>query len=111
MLPVVREDETYSYVRKDCQHLIAHPLNQPQWNEDFFAAFWADMTSRLRNLGADVERIKEDQLERVRPPCEGIIRKHIKEVDGFFFRNNIADLNKATEELRPILIGLQTAGS
>jgi len=111
-LPTVGKGETYPDLSGErCQHLIAHPLNNPQWNEDFLAAFLTDETPQLRQLGVDVGRIHKGKLERVRPQGEEIIRKYVKEVDGFFFANNSADIDRAIWELRPILIGLQSAGS
>ena len=109
-LPNVGEGKTYPDI-SDCPHLLAHPDENPEWNEDLVAAFLKYMSSRLRDLGVDVERIEEGELKEVRPQCEEIIQKYVKEVDCFFFRKNIADMEKAADELRPILIGLQTADS
>ena len=115
-------DCNHSYTRRrklptieDCPHLVAHPDDNPKWGEDLLAAFLEDYSWRFRQMGinveTDIEKYDRRELKRQRDCLERIIRKHIKEVDGFFFRCNIAHIDDAIFELRPILMGLQRAGS
>jgi len=113
-LPIVGEGETYPDLnRRDCKHLIAHPDDYPQWGKDLLAAFLKHYNYEFdRKWGINVEKLHWEELERQRAHLESIIRQRIKEVDGFFFvKNKDLDIPDLISELRPILIGLQSAGS
>ncbi|GEM_PF-5225117 len=116
-LPTVGEGEIYPEL-SPCPHLVAHPDVSPHWSKDLLAAFLKDYSWRFRQLEidveTDVEKYEQRELERQRARLESIIRKRIEEDEkgyGFFFRKNIADMEKAAGELKPILIGLKRAGS
>lgn len=113
-LPIVGEGKTYPDLsRRDCEHLIVHPDDYPQWSEDLLVAFLKGYNYEFdKKWGINVEKLDRAELERKRARLESIIRKRIKEVDGFFFaKNKDLDIPDVISELRPILIGLQSAGS